>query len=35
MPLQVLAGVNPLLPQPAARQTVLLPYFSQAPLPSQ
>ncbi|HXT89983.1 MAG TPA: hypothetical protein VN714_12085, partial [Trebonia sp.] len=34
-PLQVLAGVNPPLPQLAAKQTVLLPYFWQAPLPSQ
>jgi hypothetical protein len=34
-PLQVLAGVNPPPPQLAARQMVLLPYFSQAPLPSQ
>jgi hypothetical protein len=35
LPSQVLAEVNPAVPQLAARQTVLLPNFSQAPLPSQ
>ena len=35
LPLQVLAEVKPELPQLAAWQTVLLPNFSHAPLPSQ
>ena len=35
LPSQVLDEVNPPPPQPAARQTVLLPNFSHAPLPSQ
>ena len=35
LPSQMLPAVNPALPQLAARQTVLLPNFSHAPLPSQ
>jgi hypothetical protein len=35
LPLQVETEVNPEAPQLAAWQVVLLPYFSQAPLPSQ
>jgi hypothetical protein len=35
LPLQVPAEVNPVVPQLAGWQTVLLPYCSQAPLPSQ
>jgi hypothetical protein len=35
LPSQVLAEVKPPPTQVAARQTVLLPYFSHAPLPSQ
>jgi hypothetical protein len=35
LPLQVLAEVKPELPQLAGWHTVLLPNFSQAPLPSQ
>jgi hypothetical protein len=35
LPLQVPFAVNPVLPQLAGWQMVLLPYCSQAPLPSQ